>query len=102
MTKRLGKQDRQAVDLMMDSANRVSSSKAASYAAPSAMPDQRLHAVQRVLSLLDYMPVTDPPADLVARTLSTVFEAADAAVIGENAAQSELHQRLMANRHHSA
>ena len=79
MAKRLGKEDRRAVDLLLERADGVGSSTPAVeqlFAAPvQANFERRLDAVDKVLSLLDLMPVPQPPADLVSRTMRRIEEA---------------------------
>lgn len=73
MTKRLGDSDRRAVDLLLDrsaAAGNGNGDGNVSHTQPATEPG--IQAVQRVLSLLDRMPVDEPPADLVARTLARI------------------------------
>jgi hypothetical protein len=39
------------------------------------MFEMRLESVEKVLSLLDLMPASDPPADLISRTMDRIEEA---------------------------
>ena len=73
MTRKLNEADRAAVDLMFDRINTAANGGNGSdgvYAAAGAVSEERLAAVQKVLSLLDEMPSIEPPADLAARTIA--------------------------------
>jgi hypothetical protein len=78
MAKRLGKEDRRAVDLLLERADGVSGMPAVEqlFAAPvQGNFERRLDAVDKILSLLDLMPSPEPSADLVSRTMRRVEEA---------------------------
>jgi hypothetical protein len=77
MTRKLNDADRAAVDLMFDRINAAADGGNGNggnnvYAAAGAVPEERLAAVQKVLSLLDEMPAIEPPTDLAARTIARV------------------------------
>jgi len=79
MTRKLNEADRAAVDLMFDRINSAANGGRSNgngndgfYAATAAVSEERLNAVQKVLSLLDEMPQIEPPADLAARTIARV------------------------------
>lgn len=68
MTKQLGDADRRAVDLVLD---RSLLDNAGGFVQPN-LPPHHVHSVEKILSLLHYLPVDEPPADLVNRTLRRV------------------------------
>ncbi|MGD1277820.1 MAG: hypothetical protein ABR964_11445 [Tepidisphaeraceae bacterium] len=68
MTKKLGDADRRAVDLVLD---RSLPDNAGGFVQPNVSP-HRVRSVEKILSLLHYLPVEEPPADLVSRTLRRV------------------------------
>ena len=75
MSTQLGDQDRRAVDLLLDrSAGPADGSATASmYAAPSQDGfEKRMKSVEDLLRLLDWMPVDDPPLDLMNRTMARI------------------------------
>jgi len=74
MTRKLTDDDRRAVDLLLDhGAGNSTVTRVA-----SAVPQKRLKAAERVLSLLGEMPAQEPPVDLVAKTMQRI----DTATIG--------------------
>ena len=83
MTVQLSDQDRRVVDLLMDrtsgsgngNGNHNGDARAAFSAVGGAFAS-RLQAVESMLQLLDHVPVSEPPADLVARTMRRIEEAA--------------------------
>ena len=79
MAKRISKEDRRAVDLLLERADGTGKSAPAVeqlFAAPvQANFERRLDAVENILSLLDLMPVPEPSADLVSRTIQRIEEA---------------------------
>ena len=76
MTRKLNEADRAAVDMLFDRINAASNGGNGNgdsvYAAAGAVSEERLAAVQKVLSLLDEVPAMEPPADLAVRTLQRV------------------------------
>ena len=75
MTKRLGDSDRHAVDLLLDRSTDANGDGQGnggyiSHAQPAAGPG--IQSVQAVLSLLDLLPVDEPSADLMTRTLARI------------------------------
>jgi hypothetical protein len=74
MTKKLKEADRLAVDMLLDSSAVASSSSG--YAAPAnAASNDRVDAASRMLRMLDAMPMMDPPADLMAKTMRRIERA---------------------------
>jgi hypothetical protein len=75
--KRLSAQDRQAVDLIMDSASTGSNSQndRVNYAPSIGVSRERIEVVGQLLRTLDYLPAEEPPANLAARTIEAVFAA---------------------------
>jgi len=78
MAKRLGDEDRRAVDLLLDSA--TGNGDGLPVERLFAMPvresfEHRLEAAEKLLSLLNEMPDMEPPANLVRRTLQRIEEA---------------------------
>ena len=81
MTRKLNESDRAAVDLVFDrilsavnGRSAGSSGGAGGDVVPLTQPisDERLSAVEKILSLLENMPASDPSADLAARTLQHI------------------------------
>jgi hypothetical protein len=79
MTRKLNEADRAAVDLVFDRIlsavnGRASNGRAGSTVVPLTQPvsDERLSAVEKVLSLLENMPAAEPPTDLTARALQHI------------------------------
>ena len=96
MSKRLGEEDRRVIDLLLDRAA-VSSASARNgkgdgkrngngnggkdaYTAShhNVLPQARVKAAERVLSLLDAMPAGEPAPDLLARTMQRINRSAPA------------------------
>src|SRR5438067_2102014 len=80
MAKRLGKDDRRAVDLLLERADGVGDNSTPALERLFAAPvqgnfERRLDAVENILSLLDLMPAPEPPMDLVSRTMRKIEEA---------------------------
>jgi hypothetical protein len=67
MARQLRPEDREAVDLLLDG-----SRSAVGFAAEASVDPAALKTVSSVLHLLDNLPTTEPPADLMARTLERV------------------------------
>ncbi|MDB5289389.1 MAG: hypothetical protein JWL69_630 [Phycisphaerales bacterium] len=78
MKVKLRDEDRQAMDLLLDQSATAAGKAAgtAVYAAASGHIRERVVRVQKVLSLLDELPASDPPRDLMARTLRYVEQSA--------------------------
>ena len=74
----LAKEDRRAIDLLLDRSARASgngnSKNHMVYASADPTLGQRISQAHRLLQLLDLFPAADPPADLVDRTLRYVEE----------------------------
>jgi len=86
MTRKLSDADRTAVDLLL---NRMQAAGAGNgngnggdgmVMVSQSVSDERLSAVQRVLSALDAMPAPEPSADLAVRTLQSIARSADSSV----------------------
>jgi hypothetical protein len=78
MNKQLGKEDRRAVDLLLERADGVNNMPAVEqlFAAPvHGNFERRLDAVEKILNLLDLMPSPEPSADLVRRTMQRIDDA---------------------------
>jgi hypothetical protein len=80
MKLKLNVDDRNAIDLLLDQA--ASAVKAPSQNYVAAAGAQHLQAVGNVLKLLQVLPVSEPPADLVSRTLAHISEATGQAMSG--------------------
>jgi hypothetical protein len=85
MTRKLNEADRAAVDMLFDRINSAtngngngSSGNGGEAYVPMtvAVAEERLSAVERILSTLDAMPAPEPSADLAVRTLQRVARAA--------------------------
>ena len=73
MNPTLRKEDRQAVDLLLDRVSQMPVAGAGStYAAPNPDLGSRIAKAQKLLHMLDLMPGLEPPDDLVSRTLRFV------------------------------
>jgi len=83
MTRKLSDADRTAVDLVLDrlqaAGNGNGNGGDGVVMVSQSVSDERLSAVQRVLSALDAMPAAEPPSDLAVRTLQKIARAGDAA-----------------------
>ena len=106
MSNRLGKEDRRAVDLLLERADGVGSSTPAVealFASPAQGNfERRLDAVDKILSLLDLMPAPEPSADLVNRTLRRIEEAdADPSLRGVSARAASSRPALDTSRTHA-
>src|SRR5438128_2032002 len=67
MTRKLSAEDRQAVDLVLDTFNTVG--RADGVVAIAGKPVERhVQSAEQILSLLALIPVDEPPSDLIART----------------------------------
>ena len=74
MNARLSQDDAAALDLLLDR-SAASGQTGPVYVPSQAQDHQRVQSAQRVLGLLHFMPVIDPPLDLLSRTLSHVSSA---------------------------
>ena len=79
MTRKLNEADRAAVDLMFDRINAANGRSNGNgnggdgvVAVAGAVAEERLSAVQRILSTLEQMPAPEPSSDLAIRTLQRV------------------------------
>lgn len=72
---RLSDDDGRAVDMLLDSAassNGNGSNGGHAFSAAPAPFRQRLETVESILNLLKEMPITDPPQNLVSKTLRNI------------------------------
>jgi hypothetical protein len=76
----LRKEDRQAVDLLLDRVSQMPASSAgqSTYATPNPELGSRVAQAQNLLHMLDLMPGLEPPDDLVSRTLRFVQQSSAA------------------------
>lgn len=74
MNLKFREEDRRAIDLLLDRTAVVTGEGArmSAYAATDGLLRQSVASVEKVLSLLDNMPSTDPPRQLLNRTLRYV------------------------------
>ena len=74
MSIRLYPEDCHAIDLLLDQGSRAAGRNVGKSvtSSASAIAQDRLAAVQRVLGLLAFMPEPQPPADLVKKTLALI------------------------------
>ncbi len=71
MLQRLGDEDGRAVDLLLDKT--ANAGQTSMYAVPGYHGfEKRVHSVSGLLRLLDAMPATEPPADLMVRTMQRI------------------------------
>jgi hypothetical protein len=67
MNRKLGDEDRRAVDMLLNRAR--AGSAIGAFANPVHVAPARLESVGKILSLLERMPATEPPVDLAGKTL---------------------------------
>jgi hypothetical protein len=72
MSRKLRAEDARVVDMLLDSGNFATDRSVPQVFSQTEMLDNRFGQVEKVLKLLDQMPVVDPPANLVARTMSFI------------------------------
>jgi hypothetical protein len=79
MARKLDDANRAAIDLLLDRTQAEANSGSGDRVVvmTGAVPEQRLSAVQRILSMLDHMPAPEPSSDLVVRTLQRVGRVAE-------------------------
>lgn len=83
MTRKLNEADRAAVDLLFDrlhAANGTANGGEGVVIVTENVSENRLSAVQRILSVLDHAPAPEPPSDLVVRTLQALSRRTDGAI----------------------
>src|ERR1700733_517725 len=69
MGKRLGEDDAQAIDLLLDRSSTAANNSSSTFAAPAGdAVVERIGAAETVLRLLSEMPAADPPANLTQKT----------------------------------
>jgi len=102
MTKQLGDNDAQAVDLLLDRSNQVSDGNGNGGTGVYVTPvgdavARRIGAAESVLRLLAEMPAADPPADLAERTLLRISQRAAHGVMapGADASQHQPQQPII-------
>jgi len=81
MTRKLSDADRTAVDLLLDrtqAAGGNGNGGDGMVMMSNAISDERLSAVQKVLSALDALAAPEPPSDLATRTLQRIARATNA------------------------
>jgi hypothetical protein len=71
MTRKLIDEDRQAVDLVLDTFTTVGQEDG-TVAVAGTPVEQRVQSVQQILSALSQMPAVEPPDDLIERTLRRI------------------------------
>lgn len=73
MTKRLSKEDREAVDLLLDRTLIGADGNGGSFMSHATPTSQtRLMGVERVLRVLEALPAPEPSADLIERTMQRI------------------------------
>jgi hypothetical protein len=80
--KKLGDKDRHAVDLFLDRPDESDPdprSESGVFIPPGSIELERMKSLEKILSLLDELPVSDPPADLAKRTIRRIAKAGAAA-----------------------
>ncbi|MDP9172898.1 MAG: hypothetical protein M3O30_03420 [Planctomycetota bacterium] len=73
MLKKLGDDDRRAIDLLLDREPGDSMTK--EFVMPGEVTPKRLASIERILSLLQAMPSVEPPADLISKTMHRIDSA---------------------------
>lgn len=96
MKLKLTPDDRNAIDLLLDQA--ASAVKAPSQGYVAATGTEHLQAVANVLKLLQVLPVSEPPTDLVSRTLTRVSQATGQVMAGQMAQAPSQVQGIRAHR----
>jgi hypothetical protein len=93
MNPKLRKEDRQAVDLLLDRVSQMPAGATgqSSYAAPNPELGSRVAQAQNLLHMLDLMPGLEPPDDLVSRTLRFVQQSSAA---GDGVGHGLLHNSI--------
>ena len=85
MTMKLGDNDAQAVDLLLDRSSKFSGGNGGGsgvYAKPVGdAVARRIGAVESVLRLVAEMPAVEPPADLVAKTMDRIRQRGNVGII---------------------
>ena len=75
MARKLNDDDGRMVDMLLNGGGTEGPPLIQVFSNPQPeMFEMRLESVEKVLSLLDMMPASDPPADLVSRTLDRIEE----------------------------
>lgn len=75
MDKKLHNEDAHVVDMLLDRGNSEGLHGAQIFTRSPEMFHQHLQSVERLLKLLDKMPTSEPPANIVARTLDYIDHA---------------------------
>jgi hypothetical protein len=90
MKLKLTSDDRNAIDLLLGEAVAAATSPSTAYVAAS--DTDHVHAVRRVLQLMAVMPVSEPPADLVNRTLARISSTTGQALPGQISESSAINR----------
>ena len=69
---KLSDDDGRAVDMLLDSSGSSNGNGGSGFTAPPTPFRQRLDSVESILNLLKEMPNSDPPKNLVAKTLQNI------------------------------
>jgi len=69
---KLSKEDAAAVDLLLDRSPAASGKAGAVYASTHGASRERVRSAEKLLNLLQWMPASDPPRDLLKKTLRRV------------------------------
>ena len=75
MARKLGDDDRRAVDLLLDRGNGTGDNITGTFVTPGGIAPKRVEAAEKILALLQLMPAAEPPADLVSKTMTRVDQA---------------------------
>ena len=81
MKLKLTTEDRNAINLLLDEAAAAVKSPSQGYVAAAGA--ERLQAVRNILRLLQVLPASEPPADLVSRTLARISQASGQVMGGQ-------------------
>ena len=88
MDRKLRDEDARVVDMLLDRGSSTHDPHVPMTFSQSAeMFHQRLHHVEQLLKLLDQMPVSEPPPNMVARTLDFIEQATNVAARPTSASQ---------------
>jgi hypothetical protein len=91
MKLKLSTDDRNAIDLLLDQTATAAHAPSQNYVA--AAGTQHVHAVENILKLLQVLPVSEPPADLVSRTLAHISQTTGQVMAGQMSAPRHLTDR---------
>jgi hypothetical protein len=86
MSRELHAEDARVVDMLLDSGNFATDASVPQiFSQTPEMFNKRFIQVEKLLSILDEMPVMDPPANLIARTFERIHEASQQISSGRSA-----------------